>query len=170
MRAACSALPLQLDAAAVEPLQARERVDELGLAVALHARDAQDLPGADLQAHAVERVPLLLDDRGAAQGHDDLVLAGHLVLLRLEGDDAPHHELCELALVHVLGGDGGDDLAFAQDGHRVGQGQGLLELVGDDEDGLAALLEPAQHLEQVRDLLRREHGRGSSRMRSSALR
>lgn len=55
---------------------------------------------------------------------------------------------------------GGDDLAFAQDGHRVGQGQGLLELVGDDEDGLAALLEPAQHLEQVRDLLRREHGRG----------
>ncbi len=52
-----------------------------------------------------------------------------------------------------------DLLAAPQDRHAVGDGEHLVELVGDDDDGGAAGLELAQHREQLLRLLRRQHRR-----------
>ena len=50
-----------------------------------------------------------------------------------------------------------DDLAAAQDGRRVAERDDLVQLVGDVEDRAAARRRDAQRLEQLLDLLRRQH-------------
>ncbi len=84
---------------------------------------------------------------------------GRLAALRGGQLGADHH-LGELA--------GGDDLrigvadrgAAPDDADRVGDGQHLVQLVRDEDDGDALGLELAQVVEQRVDLLRDQHGRG----------
>src|SRR5207248_5739386 len=47
--AACNVASEQIDRASNRRSKSAQRLDQLGLAVALHPRDAQDLAGADLQ-------------------------------------------------------------------------------------------------------------------------
>ena len=49
-------------------------------------------------------------------------------------------------------------LPFAEDGNPVGNVHHLVELMGDDDDGMALFLHPAQHGEELIDLLHSEHG------------
>ena len=51
-------------------------------------------------------------------------------------------------------------LAPAQDGHPVAHRQHLVQLVGDDDDGLAVRLHAAQHVKQPVNFLGRQHGGG----------
>ena len=86
-------------------MQPGERVDQLGLAVAVDTGDAHDLAGADLEGHA----PAGLE---AAVVHDDQVLDDQERLSRLsvrlldsEDDLAPDHHPREAFLRRPLRGD-----------------------------------------------------------------
>ncbi len=56
--------------------------------------------------------------------------------------------------------DGADVLALAEDGHPVGEGHDLVELVGDDDDGLAVSAHVAQDGEELFGLLGGKDGGG----------
>ena len=51
-------------------------------------------------------------------------------------------------------------LALPQDGYPVADLQHLVQLMGDDDDGLAVRLHAPQHVEQAGDFLGRQHRRG----------
>ena len=53
-----------------------------------------------------------------------------------------------------------DVLPFPEDGHPVRDLQHLVELVGDDDDGMARRLHTAQDVEELGDLLDGEDGGG----------
>ena len=71
-----------------------------------------------------------------------------------------HHHLGELLGVGVGCVDGADVLALAEDGHPVGEGHDLVELVGDDDDGLAVGAHVAQDGEELFGLLGGKDGGG----------
>ena len=69
-----------------------------------------------------------------------------------------HHHIRQGLLVGVLGGHVADILALAEHRHPVGDVQHLMELVGDDDEGLAVRLHVPHDLEQLVRLLRRQDG------------
>ena len=98
---------------------------------------AQDLAAPDIEVHPVDghgtlvaadgQVPDLQQGAGLFH-HGALDVQVHLVA---------HHELGELLLIGLGGVYGGDVLSLAEDGDPVGDLQHLVELVGDDDDGVA---------------------------------
>ena len=154
-------LPAEGGRAAGAFLQPRQAVDQLGLAVAVDAGDAQDLPGPHVEADVVHGVALvgLGGDAEVPQGQHRLPgLGGLLVDLQLDG--AAHHHVGQGLLVRVLGVHGADVPALAQHRHPVGHLHDLVELVGDEQDGLALLGELLHGGHQLVDLLGGEDGGG----------
>ncbi len=146
-----------LDAAAVGPAQPDNRLDQLALPVALDAGDAEDLAGAHRQRHAAHR------RRAARAGDVEVAHLEHGVadlgrsLLDAQQDRAPDHGARDVggrqpAALHL-----GHHRAAAHDRDPVGDGEHLVELVGDEHDGHALGHQAAQHVEQVAHLARREH-------------
>ena len=137
-------------------LEPEERLGELGLAVALHAGDGEDLAAAHVEADVVDdEVPDRVDD-GEALDHECGLAELRLLLLHGELDGAADHERRELG---VRGGGRGlaDDLAEADDGDAVGDLAHLAQLVRDEHDRGAALLELAHDAHELVGLLRGEH-------------
>ncbi len=145
----------------IDPLTRCSRPDEglgeLGLAVALHAGDREDLAGAHVEADVVDDdLVLRVDDREALD--DERAIAElRRVLVHRQLDGATDHELGELGVrrgrrrfAH--------DLAEADDGDAVGDLAHLAQLVGDEDDRGARLLELAHDAHQLVGLLRGEHG------------
>ncbi|MGX1250661.1 hypothetical protein RKD48_003172 [Streptomyces ambofaciens] len=140
--------------------QADERVDQLGLAVALDTGDAQHLTGVDGEGDVVEQ-GLAAGGREAQRvdGEDRAVGDRGLGGLR-RGQLAADHQLGELAR-GGLGGDGrADRRAAPDDGDLVGDREDLAQLVGDEDDGQALGLQLAQVVEEGVHLLRHQDGRG----------
>ena len=71
-----------------------------------------------------------------------------------------HHHVGQGLLVGVLGQHVAYVFALAEHGHPVGHVQHLVELVGDDDEGLAVGLHVAHDGEQLVRLLRGQHGGG----------
>ena len=122
---------------------------ELGAARAHQAADSQDLAGANLEADAVEDRARM--SRGGDAEAPDLEhhLPRRRPLTREEiADVAADHQPDDL--LAAGGGDvqGLDALTVAQDGHPVGEGQDLLQAVGNVDAGDATSLEPAQDAHQ----------------------
>ena len=69
-----------------------------------------------------------------------------------------HHHIRQGLLVGVLGGHVTDIFALAEHRHPVGDIQHLMELVGDDDEGLTVRLHVPHDLEQLVRLLRRQDG------------
>ena len=137
-----------------------DHLDELGLAVSLDAGDAEDLAGMDRERDVVEhRSP-----GQALQGevlHPEHRAVGDRGLLgarrrQLRAD----HELGELAGVDALRVDRVDGRAAADHGDAVGDAEHLVELVRDEQDRQALLLELAEVVEELVDLLRHQHRGG----------
>ena len=135
-------------------------LDELGLAVALDARDAEDLAGMDGEGDAVEdRAAREALEREVLHPQDDAV--GDRRLLRAgRGQLRADHELGELAGVDALGVHRVDGGSAPDHGDAVGDAEHLVELVRDEQDRQALLLELAQVVEELVDLLRHQHRRG----------
>ena len=152
-------LPLEPDRAAGPALQAQQGLGELGLAVALHARDAEHLAVADLEVHVVqEHDAVVVGDAEAAH------LEGHLAglggrLVEVEGDGAAHHEGGELGLVGG-GVRGPHDPPAPDHGDAVRDGLDLAELVGDEDDRGPLVPQLAHDAHQLVGLVGGEHGGG----------
>ncbi len=135
--------------------QPREHLDQLGLAVALHPGDADDLPGAHLETHVMQGALTVFAQRGQPlHVEHDRVRRGRPLLHR-EDDLAAHHQGRQRVLRSGLGVGFTGDAAIAQHDDAVGDLQHFLELVGNKDDGFALPLEQVHHLEQSFDLLRR---------------
>ena len=145
--------------AAVDRAEAEDHIDQLGLAVALHASDADHLATADLDVDALEQGTTA--DAVEADTFDrELDLVGHRRLTGLRcGQLAAHHQLGQLAGRDDLRVDRGDRAPGPQDRDRVGDLQHLVELVGDEQDRLALGLQLPQVGEELLDLLGHEDGR-----------
>ena len=147
------------DGAAGDLIKAGQAVDELSLAVAVDAGNADDLARTHGKRHVVHGVALVQVRQDAQVLHMQNLLAGagrRLVDDELHG--AADHHVRQLLLVRVAGVDGADALALAQDGDAVGHGHDLIELVRDEEDGLALARKLLHRGHELVDLLRGEHG------------
>ena len=148
------------DLPAGDGLQARNGLQQFPLAAARDARNAQDLAAVGGEGHVLEHLDALAVDAAEALDLQAGLHIHRLAAVDIEGDLLAHHHFRQAALGGVAGIDGGDMLALAQDGHPVRHRQHLVQLVGDDDDGLAVRLHAAQHVEQAVDLLGRQHGGG----------
>ncbi len=145
--------------AVVWPAQTRQRLDEFVLAVAGHARHADDLAGPHLKRHPVDegllarggdRQSLDLDERPAWRGggaRDFLV------------DVAARHGAHDLRGRSFAGRKAGRHAPIAQHRHAVGDRHHFVELVRDKEDGASLFGEPAHDGEQSVALARRQNRR-----------
>ena len=154
-------LAVQRKLAARQLAQAGQTVDELGLAVALDARQTNDLACVHLEGHVLHHVLLALVVVDGNILHVQHGLAGvRGLLFHLQLHVAAHHAAGKLFLGGTLDIHRAHILALAQHGAAVGHSHDLVELMGDEKDGLALLFEPAHDLHQLVDLLRGQHSGG----------
>ena len=133
---------------------ADDGLDQLGLAVALDAGDAEHLAGVDGQVDVAEhRAPGDVDaprgprreSSGRSVTVDSSVLGDGSSLPTISSASCRERDLLRL--------DRGDRGAAPDDGDVVGDREHLVELVGDEDQGVALGLELAQVVEQRVDLL-----------------
>ena len=137
---------------------AHDRLDELGLAVALDAGDAEHLARVDVEADVVEQRAAVRRRAGSRLLDRQQHLVGDRRRLGARrGQLGADHQLGELAGGDVVGADRGDGGAATDHGDLVGDGEHLVELVGDEDEGEALVLELAQVAEELVDLLRHQH-------------
>ena len=153
-------VPLVDHQAGLDRPQTGDGLAQLLLAAARDASHAQDLAAADIEVHVVDGHGTLV----AADGQVPYLQQGagllHQGAVDVQVDLPAHHPLGQLLLAGLGGVHGGDILALAQDGHPVRQLHHLVQLVGDDDDGVPLVPHPAQDGEQLFDLLHRQHGGG----------
>ena len=132
--------------------QSRERAQELALAVALDAREPDDLAGPDIEVDIVEA-------RAREPAHaQQRLAAGRELGLGREGliDGAPDDQAQDLRLGDARRGDRAARLAVAQDRDAVGDALHLRQPVRDVDDGGAGGGDRAHLVEQQRALDGRE--------------
>ena len=152
-------MPAELYAPAGDLVEAGEAADELRLAVAVYAGDADNLAAAHVEADAAHRVALVQVARHLQAAHLEHGVRGlGRALVDDELDGASDHHVRELLLVRVLRVDRADALAAAEDGDAVGDLHNLIELVRDEEDALALAGELAHRRHELLNLLRGEDG------------
>ena len=145
--------------ATVDAPQPGHRVDQLGLAVAVDPRDADDLARAHVERDAAHLLdPAVVEDLEVLDAEERLGRLG-LGLVDAEQDVAADHQPGEALLRGALGRQGLDELAPAQHGDAVGDLCDLVQLVADEDDGRPLRGEAAHDLEQLPRLLRGEHCR-----------
>ena len=152
-------LTAQRDRALFHRFEAGQAVDELRLAVSVDAGDTDDLALAHVERDLLEGVVVveLRSNREALDLQDGLAGLGRLLVDGKFHIAADHHA-GKLFLRRVLDVHGADVLALAQDSAAVRHGHDLVELVGDEEDGLAFLCQAAHDVHELFDLLRRQNG------------
>ena len=149
------------DLAGLQGLQPRQAVDQLRLAVAVDAGDADDLSGPDREGHVLHCVVAVGPGghRHALHLEDGLLGLGRLLMDR-ELHIPAHHHAGELLPAGLGDVHGADILALPQDGAPVRHGHDLVEFVGDEQNGLALRRQILHDLHQLVDLLGRQHGGG----------
>ena len=146
-----------VDLAGLHRHQARDGLQQLALTAAGHARHAEDLAAVEGKAGVVQRDHALGIDAGDVLDVQPSCQVHRLRAVDVQLHALAHHHLGQTADGGVFRLHGSDVLALAQHRHPVGQLQHLVELVGDDDDGVAIVAHVAQHVEQPLRLLRREH-------------
>ena len=138
--------------------QAQHRLDQLGLSVALDAGHGQDFPCSGLERDVLhDQVSAWVDD-GDVPGLEDgfADVCGRLVDPQLHRPPDHHLGECGLARARLRGA---DDLAPTDHADPVTDGLHFAELVGDEDDRRALLLELAHDAHELVDLLRGQHRR-----------
>ena len=150
-------LAVDEDFAAAQRADAGERLEQLRLAVAGDAGDAEDLAFAQNEGDAVDPhdAAIVAHDEIARLERDLARMRGPLV--DLEDHLAPDHRVGELRRRGLRGVEGRDHLAAPHHRDAVGQAHDLAQLVGDEDDRLVLALQHAQHLEELIGLGRRQH-------------
>ena len=141
-------------------VETRDGLEQLALAAARDARDAEHLARVDGEADVIQTLDAELVV--SRQPLDDKTLF-HVLRLRavdVQAHGVADHHVGQRLLVGVLGGDVADVLALAQDRHAVGYVEHLVQLVGDDDEGFAVGLHVAHDGEELIRFLRGEDGGG----------
>ena len=147
------------DRAAGRGFQTGYGIYQLALAVAVDARDADDLARVYLKADVFDCV-VLMDFGGNGEV---LHIQNHLRRVRLALGDCEFHVTADhhpgqLCLGGIRDVHGAHVLALAQNGAAVGNRHDLVKLVGDKEDRFPFRREIAHNLQQLLNLLRGQHG------------
>ena len=157
--AATQATTADADAPRPDVTHAGDRLRELALSVPCDPGDADDLALADRERDVPHRglapiarhgQPLDLEREYVRELPRPLERPRHL-------DLTADHERGEGARRRARGGDRLDGAPAPEDRHAVGDGQHLVELVRDEDHGLALLGHRAERGEERDRLLRREH-------------
>ena len=144
----------------VDSTQPGEHFGELGLSVARHAGDSEDLATANVEAHLAQRGQASrAARRHGAQLHDCFV-GGCVPMLHRQLALLTRHQGRQLTRRHAGGGQRGDVLTIAQHGDPVADLEHLVELVGDEDDRPPGRHQLAHHAEQLARLGGGEHGGG----------
>ena len=139
--------------------QPDDRLHQLVLAVAGHAGDAEDLPGADLEGDVAHDVVTAVVADGEVGDAEHRLRRMALAAVDGELHVATDHQLGQVVLVGLARDAAADHLAAADDGDPVGDLQHLVQLVADEDDRVALCLQLAQDAEDLLRLLRRQHRR-----------
>ena len=141
--------------------QAGDRVDELGLPVAVDAGDARRSRPPRPRSERPRTASSPRSSCTTRSSHTRRAWAGFAGgLLDAQDDVAADHEPGEARLGRPRGRLGRDVLAPPQDGDPVGDVQHLVELVGDEDDRRSLGREAAQDLRELDRLLGGQHGGG----------
>ncbi len=148
------------DLPAADGLQAGDGLQQLLLPAAGDPGDAEDFPAVGGKGNVLEDMDALAVVHVEAVDHQPggRVLGG--AALDVEVHLLADHHLGQLRLVRMGRLHRGDMDAAAQDGDPVADLEHLVELMGDDDDGLAVPPHHPQNVEEPVDLLRGQHGRG----------
>ena len=133
---------------------AEEGLEQFGPPGAEQPGDAEHLAGVDLKREVGQSRPAAHGGAGQRQAGDveHRARADRVRLVVHRRDLAPDHPAHDLRGVGLGAGRAGDELAVAEDRHAVGQGEDLVHLVRDVEDGRARLAEVVDHPEEPVDL------------------
>ena len=152
-RPAGHVVTVQVDGALGDRNDPQDRLDQLALAVALHACHPDDLAALDGKTDITQpRHPGLVHHRDALDLHGGPVGDGRLARLG-SGKFRAHHQLGQILGGHVLRLDPGHRPALAEHRDRVCYLQDLVQLVVDEDDGVSLRLELPQVAEQLLHLL-----------------
>ena len=145
--------------AADRPAQPGQRLGQLGLAVALHARDAQESRPADDQRDAVHGHVLAVIQHAQAIHLDDGWPPGWPSALSIcKITSRPTIISASISRVACAGLTVPTICAAAHHADGVGHGEHFAQLVGDEDDGFALLHHAAHDDEQFVGFLGRQHG------------
>ena len=144
---------------AVRLHQSGQRIDQLALSVAVNARDTDDFAPADIKGNVIDQrlVMLLALDRQILNRQDAFARLNRR-LFHDELNFAPNHHLAQFFLAGRRHIHRADVLALAQNGAAVGNGLDFVELMRDEENGLAFLRQLLHDFHQLVDFLRRQNG------------
>ncbi len=135
-----------------------DRLDELGLAVALDAGERDDLARPDLEADALDGHVVAVVAHVEVRDREHHVARRRRALDDLELHVPADHEVREDLAGRVLGLHRAGDASAAQHRDPVRDLQHLVELVGDEDDGGAGLGQAADDPEQLLRLEGRQDG------------
>ncbi len=142
--------------------ESREGLDELALAVSLDAGDPEDLASVDVKGEVLHGDLLRVRLHGEALDMEDArsctlrslangsLVAGGLTLREFNGllsnelDRFTDHQPGEALRGRLRRPDVADHLPVSQDDDPISNRTDFLQLVGDEDDGLARLLQPSQ--------------------------
>jgi hypothetical protein len=147
------------DPAVTGVAQAEDRLDQLVLAVALHAGDADDLAGPHVQADRVDRGLVAVVVHGQPVDREHGVAGVGSALVDAQEHRPADHEPRQLGGAGVGRGGRGHHLAATHHRDAVRHRHHLGQLVRDEDDGGAGGRELVHHLEEPLRLRRRQHGR-----------
>ena len=149
-------LAVDQDFAAAQGPDPGERFEQLRLAVAGDAGDAEDLAFPQGEGDAVD------PHDAAVVAHDEIarferdLARMRLALVDLEDHLAADHGVGELRRRRLRRIEGRDHFAAPHHRDAVGEAHDLAQLVGDEDDRLVLALQHPQHLEQLVGLGRRQ--------------
>src|SRR5258708_19783224 len=108
------------DLAAGDLTHARQRLDEFGLTIALHARNAKNFPRAYIEAYAMQsfQATVRLRMQILYTQHNGTTVGSRLV--DAQQNLASHHHASDLALVGLAGNQLTGDLATQQQSRPIG--------------------------------------------------
>ena len=133
-----------------------DELGELGLSVAGHTGDADDLARVDVEVDAPDAGPA-----SAARAQERTPALDRSPARALPSELAPDHQARELGRVDVSPtGARARHVAVAQDRDALRDAHHLVELVADEHGRLASVAELADDAEQAVGLLGREHRGG----------
>ena len=159
-RGTCDVLAAEFDDASfLRCAQTKERGDELLLAGAGNAGNADDLARVDVQIDALDTLnAVCILDTEVLDAQNGLARLGRM-LIRFEHDLTSDHQVRQRVLVHLARQDVACHLAAAEDGYMVRDRKDLFELMRNKDDGLSVRCQIPNCIKQTLYAARRQNGR-----------